>query len=604
MSQSQTLTQAFLASVKANGDRPALSTKVDGTWKSQSYAEYGQRARQVACALVELGTAFGERVAIIAENRPEWVIADQGILMAGAVTVPLYPTLTAVQTAYILNDCGAKLAIVASEAQLAKLQSVKAELTHLTHLVVMNDFSIPADHGQVYKLTDLFALGERCESNHGGELDQRIAGQTPDSLATIVYTSGTTGEPKGAMLTHGNMMSNCGPLTPVFGISSKDVALSFLPLSHVLERQANFCMVLGGAHVYFAESVEAVPTNMMEVRPTLLASVPRLFEKIKARVLDKVAQDSHLKQGIFKWASAIGNEYLDAKQAKAPVNLGLALRHQAADGLVFSKIRERTGGRLRLCISGGAPLAADVGKFFGMLGIEIVEGYGLTETSPVICINRPGDVKFGTVGRAIKDVEIKLAEDGELLSRGPHIMKGYFNLPEQTAQAIDADGWFHTGDIAEIDADGRIRIVDRKKEIIVMSNGKNVAPQPIENALKSSNLIEMAMCIGDHRNFITALLVPNYEALKVFATEHKLDGLATGDLLKHSQVQALYKREVDTACATFARYEQVKKFVLLPEAFDPARNELTPTLKVKRRVITEHYEGEIEGMYATETVSA
>lgn len=599
-----TVTQLFLATLRAHAERPALSVKQDGEWKARTYAEYGRDARRLACALLELGTAFGDRVALLAENRPEWVIADEAILMAGAATVPVYPTLTGTQSAYILNDCGAKIVILSSEAQLAKLLEVRDQLPQVTHLVVMNEVQQRADHVGVYQLRDLLDLGESCDAKHGEELASRIQAQTADSLATIVYTSGTTGEPKGAMLTHGNLMSNLQHVVPILGMKASDSALSFLPLSHVLERIANFGLMSVGAHVYFAESVEQVPNNLMEVRPTVLASVPRLFEKIKARVLDKVSQDPAFRQAIFRWALDVGGEFVDARMNGAPVHLGLALKQQAADGLVFSKIRERTGGRLRLCISGGAPLPADVGRFFALLGIEIVEGYGLTETSPVIAVNRPGEVRFGTVGRALPDVEVKLAEDGELLARGPNVMKGYWNQPEATAQAIDADGWFHTGDVAEIDADGRIRIVDRKKEIIVMSNGKNVAPQPIENALKASNLVEMAMCVGDRRNFITALIVPNFEALKVFAAEHKLDGLPIEEQLRHPQVQALYKREVDAACAPFARYEQVKKFALLPRAFDPATNELTPTLKVKRRVITENWASVIEAMYEAEAVSA
>ncbi len=604
MSQPQTLTQSFLATVKAHGERPALSHKQDGEWRTRNYAEYGRDVRRLASALLELGTAFGDRVALVSENRPEWVIADQGILMAGAATVPVYPTLTGPQTAYILNDCAAKIVILSSEAHLAKLLEVRQDLRHVTHLVVMNDVEQRADHVNVYKLADLLGLGERVEAKHAAELESRMQETGKETLATIVYTSGTTGEPKGAMLTHGNLMSNLGHVVPILGMRASDSALSFLPLSHVLERIANFGLVSVGAHVYYAESVEQVPNNLVEVRPTVLASVPRLFEKIKTRVLDKVSQDPAFRQAIFKWAMETGGEFLEARQKGAPVHLGMALKHQLADNLVFSKIRERTGGRLRLCICGGAPLPADVGRFFGVLGIEIVEGYGLTETSPVISCNRPGDVRFGSVGTPLPDVEVKLAEDGELLARGPNVMKGYWNQPEATAQAIDQDGWFHTGDVAEIDADGRIRIVDRKKEIIVMSNGKNVAPQPIENALKASNLIEMVMCIGDRRNYITALIVPNFEALKVFTAEHKLDGLSLEDQLRHPQVQALYKREVDTACAPFARYEQVKKFALLPTAFDPAKNELTPTLKVKRRIITEHWADTIEAMYEAEAVSA
>jgi long-chain acyl-CoA synthetase len=600
-----TLTQAFLDTVARHGDRPALRYKEGGTWKGITYAEYGKRVRALACGLVELGAAFGDRIALLSENRPEWVIADQGILMVGAATVPVYSTLTPKQTAYIVHDCGAKIAIVSTAKQLEKLWEVRADLPQLKHVVVMSDFSQPAGDGpQVLRWADVLELGARCDEKHASELKSRIHDIGTDTLASIVYTSGTTGEPKGAMLTHGNFGSNMVEACPLLGLTPNDTSLSFLPLSHVFERIVNYAFIYGGACQQFAESIDTVPANLQEVHPTVMASVPRLYEKIKARVLDKVAQDSSFKQGVFKWAMEVAKEYREAREAGKGVSFALALKHSLADRLVFSAIRERTGGNLRACISGGAPLPADVGQFFDAIGIKVIEGYGLTETSPVICFNRLDDIKYGTVGKPIPGVEVKLAEDGELLCRGPNVMKGYYNLPEATAQAIDADGWFHTGDIAEIDADGRIKIVDRKKEILVMSNGKNVAPQPIENAIKGTNLVEQCMLIGDRRNYISALIVPNFEALKGFLKEHRLENLSVEEQLANPQVVGLFKAEVDKACESFARYEQVKKFTLLPRQFDPAKNEMTPTLKVKRKVISENFAKEIEAMYASEAVSA
>jgi long-chain acyl-CoA synthetase len=309
-----------------------------------------------------------------------------------------------------------------------------------------------------------------------------------------------------------------------------------------------------------------------------------------------------VRQRIFQWGLDVGREMAEARRAKLPRHLGLALKHTLADAQVLAKVRERTGGNLRFAISGGAPLAKDLGEFFDAVGIPIVEGYGLTETSPVISFNRPEDIRYGTVGKAVPGVDVKLGDDGELLVKGPNVMRGYYNLPEATAQAIDADGWFHTGDIAQFDEEGRIRIVDRKKEILVMSNGKNVAPQPIENAIKASPYVEQVMVVGDQRNFITALVVPAFDALKAFAAEHRLEG-APQELLNHPQVKALYRKEIDQALESFAKFEKVKKFALLGREFDPERNELTPTLKVKRRIVTEHFAKEIEGMYAEETVS-
>ncbi|MFN3430927.1 MAG: AMP-dependent synthetase/ligase [Candidatus Sericytochromatia bacterium] len=600
----KTLTQAFLETVSRHGAREALRHKQGGQWRAMSYQEFGDRAKGLACGLVELGVAFGDRVALLSENRPEWVIADQGILMTGGATVPIYPTLTGKQSQYIINDCGAKVVIVSNEAQLRKLLEERAGMPAVTHFVVMDDFQQPADFNQVFRFDDVLKLGGQCAEKHSEELANRKAAVNADSLASIVYTSGTTGEPKGAMLTHGNFMSNASEVLPIIDIKETDSALSFLPLSHVLERIATYAIVMAGARVDYAESIEKLGENMQEVHPTFLVSVPRVFEKIRTRVLDKVANDPPVRQKIFHWALEVGKEMLDARQGGQPIHFGLALKHTLADRLVFSKIRERTGGELRFAISGGAPLAKDLGEFFEIVGVRIIEGYGLTETSPVISLNRPNDIRYGTVGQVLPGVEVKLGSDGELLARGPNIMKGYYNLPEATAQAIDADGWFHTGDIAEVDAGGRIKIVDRKKEIIVMSNGKNVAPQPIENAIKASTYIEQVMTIGDQRNFMSALVVPAFDALKAFAAEHRIEYANLDELLKNPQVRALFQKEIDKACEPFAKYERIKKFALLNREFDPAQNELTPTLKVKRRIIAEHFAKEIEGMYVEEAVSA
>ncbi|MDB5099830.1 MAG: long-chain fatty-acid-CoA ligase [Cyanobacteria bacterium RYN_339] len=600
-----TLTKAFLDTVARHGERTAMRYKEGGTWKGITYAEYGKRVRGLACGLVELGSAFGDRIVLLSENRPEWVVADQGILMTGAACVPVYSTLTPKQTAYMVNDCGAKIVITSTAKQLEKLWEIRADLPHMGHIIVMGDFTQPTGEGpQVHRWSDVMELGNRCDEKHGNELKGRVEAISSDTLASIVYTSGTTGDPKGAMLTHGNFGSNMVEACPLLGLTPNDTSLSFLPLSHVFERVVNFAFIYGGACQQFAESIDAVPANLQEVHPTIMASVPRLYEKIKARVLDKVAQDSNFKQGVFKWAMEVAKEYREARDGGKGVGFALALKHSMADRLVFSAIRERTGGNLRACISGGAPLPLDVGQFFDAIGIKIIEGYGLTETSPVICFNRLDDIKYGTVGKPIPHVEVKLAADGELLCRGPNVMKGYYNQPEATAQAIDADGWFATGDIAEIGPEGHIKIVDRKKEILVMSNGKNVAPQPIENAIKGTNLVEQCMLIGDRRNYISALIVPNFDALKGFLKEHRLEALSVEEQVANPQVIGLFKAEVDKACEGFARYEQVKKFTLLPRQFDPTKNEMTPTLKVKRKVICENFAQEIEAMYASEAVSA
>lgn len=590
---------AFQAAVRAHGNNPALVTKVNGQWKGRTYAEWAECSRALACALLELGVAKGDRVGLLSENRPEWLIADQGILSSGAASVPVYPTLTAEQSAYILNDSGAAILLLSSAKQLEKIRSVQHELTTLKHVVVFDAFEPAPGPLSVIGLAEFMALGEQCDGKHGAELDARVAALTGGDLASIVYTSGTTGDPKGAMLTHGNFTSNAEAVGPLINVQASDSCLSFLPLSHVFERIASYFIVNSGATIYFAESVEAVPANLLEVKPTFLVAVPRLYEKIKARVFDAMASAPPVRQKLFHWALEVGYAYQAANEAGEPIGFGLALKHTLADRLVFSKIRERTGGRLKLCVSGGAPLPADVGRFFGAIGIPILEGYGLTETSPVISLNRIGKLRFGTVGYALPGVTVKLGSDGELLAKGPNVMKGYWKKPEATAEAIDAEGFFHTGDIAEIDPEGLIKIVDRKKEILVMSNGKNIAPQPIEAALRGSRYIEQAMVVGDRRNYVTALLVPDFATLTLWAEENGLGGLDRQALLAHPKALALFDAEVKAVNADLAHFETVKKFALLPREFEQARDELSAKLSLKRRVILTNNAEAVESLYAT-----
>lgn len=590
----------FDRTVSKYGDKAALVHKADGAWQSLSYSGFAHRAQCVTAALISLGIAKGDRVAILSENRPEWVISDQGILAAGAIDVPVYPTLSAQQVHYVLDNSQAKAIVLSSATHLQKLLEIGADLPELRHVVVLDKIEpVGTSPQEIVSWDDLLAHGERDLEATAAEREARKRDLSSDDLASFIYTSGTTGNPKGVMLTHGNLVSNHLTIAPLIDFGPNDSCLSFLPLSHVFERVAYYAFVCAGSTIYYAESIDALSANLLEVRPTVLVSVPRVFEKIRARVYDAMAQAGGLKARMFDRAMATGREALREKEAIGSLSPLTRLRRAIADRLVLSKIRERTGGRLRYAVCGGAPLSREVAEFFEAVGIPLLEGYGMTESSPVITCNLPAARRLGTVGRPIPGVEVRIADDGEILCKGPNVMKGYFMMPEATREAIDDGGWLHTGDIGEFDSDGFLRITDRKKEILVMSNGKNVAPAPIENTLISSPYIAQAVVIGDNRNFVSALIAPNFEALERWAAHQ---GLATGSrqaLLADPKVKALIRGEIDRLLADFAKFEKIKEFALLAQELSQESGELTPTLKYKRRVIFEHHRDIIEGMYST-----
>lgn len=575
-----------------------LKYKQDGVWRDISSDELKRAVEEFSMGLRALGIEKGERVAILSENRPEWAYTDLACLTAGAVDAPIYATLTPAQVLYILNDSEARAVVVSSPHQVRKVQEVRAQAKHLRHVILVED--VPADLAKdTITFADVRARGREALAKDPDAVRKRAAEVQPGDLATLIYTSGTTGDPKGVMLTHSNLVSNTlgsGLVTDTLG--PQDVALSFLPLCHVFERMSgHYLMLLKGCTIAYAESVEQVPANMAEVRPTVMSSVPRLYEKMFARVHEKVAGDPPLRQKIFRWAVSVGRE--NFRHFVEGTKPGLALRVKAAlaDKLVFSKIKARTGGRLRLFVSGGAPLAREIAEFFGAAGLLILEGYGLTETSPVITVNRPDALKPGSVGQPIKDVEVKIAPDGEILTRGPHVMKGYFKKPEATAEAIDRDGWFHTGDIGMLDERGFLTITDRKKDIIVTSGGKNIAPQPIENVLKTHKLIGEIVMIGNKRNFPAALVVPNFENLEKWAKQKGLAYASREELIARPEVEGLYEETVKELTGHLAQFERIKKLALLPREFTLEAGELTPTLKVKRRVVEQKYKDVIDRMY-------
>ncbi|NDD28139.1 MAG: long-chain fatty acid--CoA ligase [Proteobacteria bacterium] len=604
----KTIVEMFRKTEQRCANRTALvakgwahGTQISGgapNWKGVTWRQLSDLVREVAAGLLELGVQSEDRVAHLTKNRPEWVMTDLGILSTGAVHVPVYPTLAADQVAYILNDAGARVVVVETQKHLDAILSERANIPTLEHVIVYDAYTVSGDVGglKISSYDDLRKLGKERSGTHAGTIEERVAALTPLHVASIIYTSGTTGEPKGALLTHGNFVSNATTVVPDMGIDEHDRELCILPLCHVLERIAYYCMLSVGGEIWYAESIEAVGPNLGEVRPSVVPCVPRLFEKIHGRIIDGVEAGSALKKKIFYWAIGVGQAVRECKARKQEPGFLLSLQHSLATKLVFGKIHERVGGRLKFFLSGGAPLRKDIAEFFANVGITICEGYGLTETSPIITINRPNAVRFGSVGTAIGHVEVKIADDGEILARGPNIMLGYFNKAQATTDAIEAEGWFHTGDIGNVDAEGYLRITDRKKELLVMSNGKNVAPQPIENLLKSSNYVEQAVVIGDNRNFITALVFPTWTTLEVWAQGQGITAKGAA-LAKEPKVLEFLTKHVEGLCKELSQYERVKKISILENEMTEATGELTPTLKFKRRVILEKHKAAIEGMY-------
>jgi long-chain acyl-CoA synthetase len=598
MQEPRTLNDIY--KVTAAIDRPAIMKfKRGDQWIDVTLPEFRETVRGFACALHEIGIKAGDRVAILAENRPEWAMADFAILAASAVTVPVYPTLLGWQIEYILNDAGAVVVVCSNQEQLDKLLNIRSHVPTLRAIVVCDPPATLPDGVRSFK--DVVAEGVQWEKTNGTSwFDQSVDTPQPGDLATLVYTSGTTGNPKGAMLTHGNITSNVATVRDVVPFRAGDLALSILPLSHILERMLDYLYFFKGVTIAYAENVNKVADNLGEIRPHYFAAVPRLFEKMRARVMDNVALSPPGKQKIFHWALKIAEQRLPYIIDRKPLPLGLKLKSAVADKLVFSKIIARLGGRVKFVVSGGAPLSAELAAFFIGAGVEILEGYGLTETSPVIAVNQPDKRRLGSVGPIIEGVEVKIASDGEIIVRGPNIMKGYWNNPESTAQAIDPEGWFHTGDIGEIDKDGFLKITDRKKDILINAYGKNIAPQPLEALLKSSPYIGTPVLIGDRRKFLIALIVPNFEKLEREATALGVTFKNYEELVANDKVKALIQAEIDRFNQNLDRQEKIRRIALLPRDFTIEEDEITPSLKVKRKIIDKKYKDLIDKLYEDE----
>ncbi len=570
-----------------------LLYKRDGRWRPISSDQLVADVRATAAALIRLGVPVGGRVALLSENRPEWATVDFACHLAGAVLVPVFPTMVADQAEYLLRDSGAVAAFASGDEQLAKVLDARKRCPALAHV-----FRFDGEGGDgVRPFASLLEEGRTAWALDPSPVDERAAARRPDDLATLIYTSGTTGEPKGAMLTHGNFVSNVNAGLSVLPFEPTSVALSFLPLSHVFERMLEYCYFVKGATIAYAESIEKLRDNLGEVNPHIFGAVPRVYEKVYGRIRDSVDSGSPARQKLFAMAVETGRKVLELRQAQQTPGAALALQHMLFDRLVFRKIRAALGARFEFAVSGGAPLSKDLAEFFWAIGVRVFEGYGLTETSPVIAVNTPSAWRLGTVGRVLPGVEVRIAADEEILTRGPHVMKGYFGKPEATAEAIDSEGWFHTGDIGLLDEDGFLKITDRKKEIIVNSNGKNVAPAPIESALKGDPFVGQPVVIGDRRKYLTCLIVPNFEKLLDWARRNGLGSLTAGELVKDPRVREIYQKIVDRVNAGRPHEQLIRRFELLTSELTIDGGELTPTLKVKRRVVDQKFRSVIDALY-------
>jgi long-chain acyl-CoA synthetase len=579
--------------------KPLLVGRVEqGAIVGQSTRDWFDRLRDVALGLSSLGVGRGDRVVIMSESRPEWLLADLAILSLGAVTVPVYSTLTAAQACYIVRDSGARLAFVSTSEQLEKLQRVRHELPQLEVIVPFEP--VPATSPSIVGLAGVEQRGHArmmAEWGVAREFRERARTIRPADLATIIYTSGTTGEPKGVMLSHANLISNLVAGHAVVPVNEQDVSLSYLPLSHSFERLVSYVYLAHGVTIVFAESMDTIGRDMTIVRPTVMTGVPRVYEKFQARILEKGHALPQPRRTLFHWGVRVALARGRALAQGRSVGGVLALEAALAERLVFAKIRDGVGGRLRVLASGSAPLPLSVAEFFAGIGLPITEGYGLTETSPIVSANPLDAPRLGTVGKPVQGVEVRIAEDGEILVRGPNVMQGYHNLAGETA-AVLRDGWFHTGDIGTIDADGYLAITDRKKDLLVTSGGKKVAPQPIEATLKRSPLVAEAVLLGDRRRFVSALIVPEFSALERRVKE--LGRPAETDreaLVQRDDVVALYAEIVDGLNRDLSQFEKIKRFRVLPREFTMASGELTPTMKVKRKSVEEVWGREIAEIY-------
>ncbi len=592
-----TITEMFISVTSKYADKVAYGYKDENEWKTLTFREVRSQVEKMTGGLKALGVKPDDHIGIVAQNSHLWAMSDYATMCARTALVTIYPTLTTKQVKWIAQHAECRFIFAGDQEQTEKVLSFLHEVKRIEKVIVLDSSTF--DDENVITLEALLELGEQYNAGHPAEFEKDAMSIHKEDILTLIYTSGTTGEPKGVMLTHGNLASNILGSLQVLTVDESDIFLSFLPLSHSFERMAgHFLATSKGAAIYYAESINTVADNMQEVHPTLMTAVPRFYEKVYGKVIDSISAGSAVKQKIFWWAINRGRKAVHKRAADKTVGPLLGSELKLAHKLVFHKLHERIGGRLRFFVSGGAPLSKEVGEFFSAAGIKILEGYGLSETSPVISVNPLEKPKIGTVGPPIPGVEVKIAEDGEILTRGPHVMKGYFKNDDATAEVLDKDGWFYTGDIGLFDEDGYLVITDRKKNLIVTSGGKNVAPQPMENVLVTSKWIEQILALGDKQKFVSALIVPSFPNLEAWAKEKGLRFESREELIKLPEVKALYDRVIEESMEGFAQFEKIKKYILLAHEFTIESGELTPSLKIRRNIVVQRYREIIEKLYS------
>ncbi|HZM91640.1 MAG TPA: long-chain fatty acid--CoA ligase [Blastocatellia bacterium] len=598
MAEPKTLNELFNSAVDNHRESEFMRFKTGGEWRSLKFGEVARRVRELALGLHALGIRAGDRIAIWSENRPEWNLADLAALAIGAVDVPIYATQTRSQVEYILADSAAR-AILVSSAFAESALAIKSQLPDLEFVITLDKIS-----GDVVDVESLIDQGRSLFGEQPGLYEGLWRAANPEDLATILYTSGSTGDPKGVMLTHKNLTSNVLNSARWLGLGGRhELALTYLPFTHIFERAVWYFYAHIGATVAYAESIETVAKNLLEVRPTAMTSVPRMFEKIYAKIIERGLSAGFPKRQIFLWSLDVGRRWAEKKNRRESIGFLLNLQHKIADALVFKKWREAVGGNVRLFISGGAPLAPEIAYLFFAAGLPILQGYGLTETSPSVSCNTETRNRIGTVGPVIDGVSVLIAEDGEILVKGDNVMKGYYNRPADNDEAFTSDGWFRTGDIGHIDPDGFLVITDRKKDLIKTSGGKYIAPQQLESLIKSSRFVSQVVVVGNARKFASALIVPNLELLRGYAQLKGIQYKHDSDLLTNPRIVDLLKRQVEKYTVDLAKYEKVKKLALLEREFTTESGELTPTLKPRRSVIEKKYASVIDRLYEEEAPS-
>ena len=592
-----TISQMFYNTVSNNLDKELYYYKNSSEWVPLTGKDILNTVSSIAIALKYRGINTQDKVSILSTTTYRWALCDYGIITMGGVTTTIYPTLLPEQICHIINDSDSKLIFVENNMQLERVKSIYNDCPKLKYIIVM-DNSQENDEEFVLNLNSFLIVPEDFILDKSNDYLKLVNTATPDDLLTLIYTSGTTGTPKGVMLTHKNLIANIKATSMLIPDFRNETFLSFLPISHVLERMGGqFFPFSLGSKIYFAESMEKVGENMLESKPTIVVCVPRFFEKMYDKIIQGVNEAPSVKKKLFAWSIKVGKDYTHISSAGYKIPSFLKFKRSIAKKLVYDKLKMKFGNNIKYFISGGAPLSRDIAEFFASLDITILEGYGLTETSPVLCSNVPGKVKFGTVGFPLSNVEIKIANDGEILAKGPNVMVGYYKKEKETQEVFDEDGWFKTGDIGEIDKAGYLKITDRKKSLIVTSAGKNIAPAPLENALNSSDYIDQSIIIGDQKNYITALIVPAFDNLAKYLAKNEIEITSNEAMIEHHSVIELFESEISTIMQKFAKYEQVKKFKLLSRQFSIDRGEMTPKMSIVRKVVINNFKEKIDSLY-------